>query len=43
MQAIKSYEKAGFATEGVFRDMVKLDGEYKDVIFMSILTEEEEK
>ena len=41
--ALRSYEKAGFATEGVFRDMVKLDGEYKDVIFMSILTEEEEK
>ena len=41
--ARRSYEKAGFVTEGIFRDMVKLDGEYKDVIFMAILNEEEEK
>ena len=37
--ARRSYEKAGFATEGVFRDMVKLDGEFRDVVFMSILSE----
>ena len=37
--ARRSYEKAGFATEGVFRDMVRLDGEFRDVVFMSILSE----
>ena len=40
--ARRSYEKAGFVTEGIFRDMVKLDGEFRDVIFMAILNEEEE-
>lgn len=41
VQAEKSYENAGFAREGVFRDMVHLDGQYRDVIFMAILNEEE--
>lgn len=40
--ARRSYEKAGFITEGIARDMVKLDGEYRDVIFMSIVREDEE-
>ena len=35
--ARRSYEKAGFHTEGVFRDYVKLDGEFTDVIFMARL------
>lgn len=35
--AYRSYIKAGFKQEGVFRDMVKLDGEYRDVIFMAIV------
>ena len=35
VQAEKSYENAGFTREGVFRDMVYLDGEYRDVIFMA--------
>ena len=39
--ARRSYEKAGFVTEGIFRDMVKLDGEYRDVEFMAMLKEEE--
>ena len=39
--ARRSYEKAGFVTEGLFRDMVKLDGEYRDVEFMAMLKEEE--
>lgn len=39
--AKRSYEKAGFIVEGVFRDMVKLDGRYHDVIFMSKLNPEE--
>ena len=38
--ARRSYEKAGFVTEGVFKDMVKLEGEYRDVIFMALLSEE---
>jgi RimJ/RimL family protein N-acetyltransferase len=37
--ACRSYEKAGFVREGVFRDMVKLDGVYRDVIFMAILSD----
>lgn len=41
--ARRSYEKAGFITEGQFRHMVKLDGKYQDVIFMAMLNEEEEK
>ena len=38
--ARRSYEKAGFQTEGVFRDFVKLDGVYTDVIFMARLAGE---
>ena len=37
--ARRSYEKAGFAQEGVFRDMVRLDGQYRDVVFMAKLAE----
>ncbi len=40
--ARRSYEKAGFQTEGVFRDYVKLGGKYTDVIFMARLAEEGE-
>lgn len=35
--AFHAYKAAGFKQEGYMRDMVKLDGEYKDIIFMSIL------
>lgn len=35
--ARRSYENAGFAVEGVFRDMVLLDGQYRDVVFMARL------
>ena len=38
--ARRSYEKAGFVTEGVFRDYVKLDGAFTDVMFMARLAEE---
>ena len=38
--ARRSYEKAGFVTEGVFRDYVKLDGVFTDVVFMARLAEE---
>ena len=40
--ARRSYEKAGFRTEGVFRDFVKLDGAFTDVVFMARLAEEGE-
>ncbi len=33
--AYKAYRKAGFVTEGIFRDMKKIDGKYKDIMFMS--------
>ena len=39
--ARRSYEKAGFQTEGIFRDYVKLDGEFTDVVFMAKLAGEE--
>ena len=35
-----SYEKAGFVTEGLFNGMVKLDGEFTDILFMAKLREE---
>lgn len=37
--ARRSYEKAGFVQEGVFRDMELLDGHYRDVVFMARLAE----
>ena len=39
--AMRSYERAGFDVEGVFADMVKLDGVYTDIVFMARLNEEE--
>ena len=39
-RAKRSYEKAGFVTEGIFVDMVKLDGAYRSVIFMAKLKEQ---
>ena len=39
--AYRSYLKAGFEKEGVFRDMVKVDGKYRDVIFMAIINEKD--
>lgn len=41
-RAEKSYTNGGFCREGLFRDMVKLDGEYRDVLFMAKLNGEEE-
>ncbi len=35
--AARTYSSVGFRKEGEFRDMVKLGGEYRSVIFMSIL------
>lgn len=39
--ARRSYERAGFVTEGIFTDMVKLGGEFTDIVFMARLGEEE--
>lgn len=38
--AIKSYEKAGFKREGLFKEDVCIDSKYYDIIFMSILSKE---
>lgn len=35
ISAYKAYRKAGFVAEGIFRDMKKIDGKYKDIMFMS--------
>ena len=37
--AIRSYEKAGFITEGILRDEIFADGKFHDVIRMSIIKE----
>jgi RimJ/RimL family protein N-acetyltransferase len=39
-RAIRTYEKAGFVKEGVMREEQFYDGEYIDVIFMSVLRSE---
>ncbi len=41
--ARNSYEKAGFTEEGTFRDFVKLDGKFEDVVFMARFAPSEEK
>ena len=41
--AIRSYEKAGFHREGVFRQDVIIDNQTYDMVFMGILKEEWEK
>lgn len=38
--ARRSYEKAGFVQEGIFHDMVLLDGRYRDIVFMAKLAKE---
>ncbi len=37
LQAIRSYEKAGFVKEAYLRDEVFLEGRYQDVIYMAII------
>ncbi len=34
-QAIRSYEKAGFVQEGLLKDDVCIDGQYRDIIWMA--------
>ncbi|MDE7044404.1 MAG: GNAT family N-acetyltransferase, partial [Acetatifactor sp.] len=35
LQAIRSYEKAGFVREGLLRDDVRIDGKYCDIQWMA--------
>ena len=42
LQAEKSYLNAGFAREGIARDMEFIDGEYRDIVFMAKLNRREE-
>jgi len=35
LQAIRSYEKAGFVREGLLRDDVCIDGVYRDIVWMA--------
>ena len=39
MQAIRSYEKAGFVKEAHLRDDVCIDGKYRDIVLMGIINE----
>ena len=40
MQAIRSYEKAGFAREGLLKDDVRIDGKYLDIQWMAAVSEQ---
>ena len=40
LRAVRSYEKAGFKEEGKFRQAHFMDGEYVDVVIMSVLKTE---
>lgn len=42
LQAIRSYEKAGFVKEACLRDDVRIDGVYCDIIWMAALAPGEE-
>lgn len=39
-RAVRAYQKAGFAREGVLRRAAFIDGEYRDIVVMGILREE---
>lgn len=34
IQALRSYEKAGFVREGLLKDDVRIEGEYRDIVWM---------
>lgn len=38
-QAIRSYEKAGFAREACLKDDVRIDGKYCDIIWMAVINQ----
>ncbi len=40
LQAIRSYEKAGFVREGLLRDDVRIDGQYRDIQWMAAVSRE---
>lgn len=40
VQAIRSYEKAGFVREGLLKDDVRIDGRYRDIIWMAAVAQE---
>ncbi|MDD2970544.1 MAG: UDP-4-amino-4,6-dideoxy-N-acetyl-beta-L-altrosamine N-acetyltransferase [Lachnospiraceae bacterium] len=40
VQAIRSYEKAGFVEEACLRNDVRIDGSYRDMLLMAIVNEE---
>lgn len=40
LPAIRSYEKAGFVKEGFLRGDVRIDGEYRDVVWMAAIAGE---
>ena len=35
IEAIRSYEKAGFRREGLLRDDVCIEGDYRDIVWMA--------
>ena len=39
-RAQRCYEKAGFVTEGQLRDALYVEGDYRDVLIMSVLRKE---
>lgn len=39
-QAIRSYQKAGFVQEGLLREDVCIDGQYRDIVWMAALKTE---
>ncbi len=41
LQAVRSYEKAGFVREAYLKDDVRIDGKYHDIILMAIINQEE--
>lgn len=42
-QAIRSYEKAGFVKEGCLKDDVRIDGKYRDIIWMAAIASAAER
>lgn len=41
LQAVRSYEKAGFVREAYLKDDVRIDGKYRDIILMAVINQEE--
>lgn len=39
LQAIRSYEKAGFVREGFLKGDVRIDGEYRDIVWMAAVAD----